>query len=68
LLSTLRTVFEEWEHGAGAQAMDHPARFQLLVGLARYATTVRTNKDSGSAATTAMHFAEGKTTVEIFEE
>ena len=37
------------------------------VGLARYATDIRTNKDSGSATNTAMRFAEGKTTVEVFE-
>ena len=46
----------------------HPARYQLLVGLARYATDIRMNKDSGSATNTAMRFAEGKTTVEAFEE
>jgi hypothetical protein len=46
----------------------HPARYQLLVGLARYATDIRTNKDSGSATNTAMRFAEGKTTVEVFEK
>jgi nitrite reductase/ring-hydroxylating ferredoxin subunit len=62
VLPTLRTVFEEWEHCAG-----HPARHQLLVGLARYATDIRTNKDSGSATNTAMRFAEGKTTVEVFD-
>ena len=62
-LPTLRTVFEEWEHCVG-----HPARYQLLVGLARYATDVRTNKDSGSATNTAMRFAEGRTTVEVFEQ
>src|SRR5258705_549359 len=42
VLPTLRTVFEEWELCAG-----HPARYQLMVGLARYATDIRTNKDSG---------------------
>ena len=62
LLPTLRTVMDEWERCAG-----HPARFQLLVGLARYATDIRTNKDSGSATNTAMRFAEGKTTVDVFE-
>src|SRR5207244_2435250 len=44
ILPTLRTVFEEWERCSG-----HPARYQLLIGLARYATDIRTNKDSGSA-------------------
>ncbi|MBI4552539.1 MAG: Rieske (2Fe-2S) protein [Candidatus Latescibacteria bacterium] len=71
LLPTLRIVFDEWEqcHGSDpALGAGHPARFQLLVGLARYATDIRTNKDSQSAATTAMRFAEGKTTVEVFEE
>ncbi len=63
ILPTLRTVFEEWENCAG-----HPARYQLLVALARYATDIRTNKDSQSATITAMRFAEGKTTVEVFEE
>jgi hypothetical protein len=63
ILPTLRTVFEEWERCAG-----HPARYQLLVGLARYATDIRTNKDSGSATNTALRFAEGKTTVEVFEQ
>jgi nitrite reductase/ring-hydroxylating ferredoxin subunit len=63
VLPTLSTVFEEWERAA-----EHPARFQLLVGLARYATDIRTNKDSGSATNTAMRFAEGKTTVDVFQE
>jgi hypothetical protein len=63
ILPTLHTVFEEWVHCSG-----HPARNQLLVGLARYATDVRMNKDSGSATSTAMRFAEGKTTVEVFDE
>ena len=63
ILPTLRTVFEEWEKCAG-----HPARNQLLVALARYATDIRTNKDSESATITAMRFAEGKTTVEVFED
>lgn len=70
ILPTLRTVFEEWERSSGsdpALGAGHPARFQLLVGLARYATDIRTNKDSGSATNTAMRFAEGKTTVDVFE-
>ncbi len=62
VMPTLSSVFEEWEHAKG-----HPAQYQLLVGLARYATDIRTNKDSGSATNTAMRFAEGKTTVEVFE-
>jgi hypothetical protein len=71
VLPTLRTVFEEWERLSALDAAvesAHPARFQLLVGLARYATDVRTNKDSGSATNTAMRFAEGRTTVEVFEQ
>jgi hypothetical protein len=65
ILPTLRTVFEEWENLDGSP---HPAKYQLLVALARYATDIRTNKDSGSATNTAMRFAEGKTTVDVFEE
>jgi hypothetical protein len=71
VLPALRTVFEEWERSRGsdsAQGAGHPARYQLLVGLARYATDIRTNKDSGSATNTALRFAEGKTTVEVFEQ
>ncbi len=70
VLPTLRSVFEEWERSSGAEpalGAGHAARYQLLVGLARYATDIRTNKDSGSATNTAMRFAEGKTTVELFE-
>jgi nitrite reductase/ring-hydroxylating ferredoxin subunit len=70
ILPTLRTVFDEWERSGGsdrALGAGHPARYQLLVGLARYATDIRTNKNSGSATNTAMRFAEGKTTVEAFE-
>ena len=71
VLPTLRTVFDEWQLSSGSDpnlGAGHPARYQLLVGLARYATDIRTNKDSGSATNTAMRFAEGKTTVEAFEE
>ena len=67
VLPTLRTVFEEWEFLSKAESVN-PARYQLLVGLARYATDIRTNKNSGSATNTAMRFAEGRTTVEAFEE
>jgi nitrite reductase/ring-hydroxylating ferredoxin subunit len=51
VLPTLRTVFEEWERSGGTDpslGAGHPARYQLIVGLARYATDIRTNKDSGS--------------------
>ena len=71
VLPTLCAVFEEWKRCSGsdpALGAGHPARFQLVVGLARYATDIRTNKDSGSATNTAMRFAEGKTTVDVFEE
>jgi nitrite reductase/ring-hydroxylating ferredoxin subunit len=70
ILPTLGAVFEEWGRSSGpdpALGAGHPARYQLLVGLARYATDIRTNKDSGAATNTAMRFAEGKTTVEVFE-
>ena len=69
VLPTLRTVFEEWDNCSSDDSnlgADHPARFQLIVGLARFATDVRSNTDSTSAAFTAMRFAEGKTTVEMF--
>lgn len=62
VIPTLRTVFEEWKYAEG-----HPAQYQLLVGLARYVTDIRTNKDNRSAAATAIRFAEGKTTIEVFE-
>ena len=65
LLPTLGTVFAEWERFATS---DHPARLQILVGLARFATDVRTNKDSGSAARAALRFAQGHTAVDIFED
>lgn len=71
ILPTLHTVFQEWESCNGddpALGYGHPAHYQLLVGLARYATDIRTNKDSLSATTTAIRFAEGKTTVEVFAE
>ena len=67
ILPTLRTVFDEWQLLSKAESV-HPARYQLLVGLARYATDIRANKNSGSATNTAMRFAEGRTTVEAFEE
>ena len=70
ILPTLRTVFDEWGNVSGNEVdlgAGHPARAQLLVGLARYATDVRSNSDGRSAAVTAMRFAEGRTTVEMFE-
>ncbi|MCY3884481.1 MAG: Rieske (2Fe-2S) protein [Gammaproteobacteria bacterium] len=70
VLPTLRTVFEEWDNCCGddeEMGSMHPARYQLIVGLARYATDIRSNTDDTSAAYAASRFAEGKTTVEIFE-
>ncbi len=70
VLPTLRTVFEEWDNCNSGQVelgADHPARFQLIVGLARYAADLRSNTDDSSAAFAATRFAEGKTTVEMFE-
>ena len=59
---TLASIFEEWELLKG-----HPGRNQLLVGLARYAADVRRNKNSQGFAQTALRFAEGRTTVDVFE-
>ena len=70
LLPTLRTVAAEWEAGQeddSTGGAGHPSRRQLLVGLTRYATDIRTNTESGSATTTAMRFAEGRTTVDVFD-
>jgi nitrite reductase/ring-hydroxylating ferredoxin subunit len=64
VLSTLRTIFDEWEHPMIAK---HPARNQLLIGLARYATDVRRRKGSKSAALTAQRFARGQTAVDMYE-
>ena len=66
LLPTLRAVAAEWEDNTSA-GNGHPSRRQLLVGLTRYATDIRTNTESGSATTTAMRFAEGRTTVDVFD-
>ncbi len=71
LLPTLRIVFNEWERVVGGDAAcgaGHPSRYQLLVGLARYATDVRLNKNSMASINTAMRFSEGRTTVEVFDE
>jgi hypothetical protein len=62
ILPTLRTMFDEWE-----TAESHPARDRLLVGLARYAADVRRNKNSRGFVQTAMRFATGRPTVEVFE-
>ena len=71
LLPTLRVAFNEWELITGGDAAcgaGHPSRFQLLVGLVRYATDVRLNKNSMASINTAMRFSEGRTTVEVFDE
>ena len=63
LLSTLRAIRTEW-----AAEYNHPARSQLLIAIARYAADIRTNKDSSAATETAMNFAKGQTTVDVFAE
>jgi hypothetical protein len=63
IVPTLASIFEEWERLKG-----HPARNQLLVGLARYAADVRRNKNSQGFAQTALRFAEGRTTVDVYEQ
>src|SRR5436309_4180150 len=62
LVHALRTVFDEWKVCEG-----HPARNQLLAGLARWATDVRTRAGSQSAAQTAQRFARGQTAVDLYE-
>jgi nitrite reductase/ring-hydroxylating ferredoxin subunit len=71
LLPSLRTVVDEYAHTTGTEAAlgaGHPAALQLVAGLARYATDVRTNKASGAATTTALRFAEGLTTIDVFAD
>lgn len=63
ILNTLRTTFDEWHLCKG-----HPARNQLLVGLARWTTDVRKNTNSDSAARTALRFARGETAVDLYEQ
>ena len=63
ILNTLRTTFDEWQLCQG-----HPARNQLLVGLARWTTDVRQNTNSDSAARTALRFARGETAVDLYEQ
>ena len=63
IVPTMASIYEEWETLKG-----HPARNQLLVGLARYAADVRRNKNSQGFAQTALRFAEGRTTVDVFEK
>jgi hypothetical protein len=64
ILPTLRTVFDEWENPLIAK---HPARNQLLIGLARFATDVRRRKGSKSAALTAQRFGRGQTAVDLYD-
>jgi nitrite reductase/ring-hydroxylating ferredoxin subunit len=64
ILPTLRTVFDEWENPSIAR---HPARHQLLMGLARFATDVRRRKGSKAAALTAQRFARGQTAVDMYD-
>ena len=63
ILNALRTAFDEWE-----LCKEHPARNQLLVGLARWTTDVRKNTNSDSAARTAQRFARGETAVDLYEQ
>ncbi len=63
IVPTLASIFEEWELLKG-----QPARNQLLVGLGRYAADVRRNKNSQGFAQTALRFAEGRTTVDVFDK
>ena len=63
ILHTLRTAFDEWKF-----CEDHPARNQLLVGLARWTTDERKNTNSDSAAKTALRFAKGETAVDLYEQ
>lgn len=62
LLNILSVVFEEWEHCAA-----HPARYKLLVGLARMAADVRKGTENQSAAQTAQRFAKGQTATALYE-
>ena len=63
ILHTLRAAFDEWKLCEG-----HPARNQLLVGLARWTTDERKNTNSDSAAKTALRFAKGETAVDLYEQ
>jgi nitrite reductase/ring-hydroxylating ferredoxin subunit len=62
LVHSLRVVFDEWKLCEG-----HPARNQLLVGLARWATDVRKRAGNQSASQTAQRFARGQTAVDLYE-
>ena len=62
LLSTIHIVDREWHY-----CETHPARNQLIVGLARWATDVRRNAGNDSAVQTAHRFAKGETATELYE-
>ena len=62
LLSTIHIVDREWHY-----CEKHPARNQLIVGLARWATDVRRNAGNDSAVQTAHRFARGETATELYE-
>jgi nitrite reductase/ring-hydroxylating ferredoxin subunit len=62
LVHGLRVVFDEWKLCEG-----HPARNQLLIGLARWSTDVRRRTGNQSAAQTAQRFARGQTAVDLYE-
>ena len=62
LLSSIRIVSEEWK-----SCESHPARNQLIVGLARWATDIRRNAGNDSAVQTAHRFARGETATELYE-
>ena len=62
LLSSIRIVSEEWK-----TCESHPARNQLIVGLARWATDIRRNAGNDSAVQTAHRFARGETATELYE-
>jgi len=62
LLSSIHLVFEEWK-----TCEAHPARNQLIVGLARWATDIRRNAGNDSAVQTAHRFARGETATELYE-
>ena len=62
LLSSIRMVSEEWKICEA-----HPARNQLIVGLARWATDIRRNAGNDSAVQTAHRFARGETATELYE-
>ena len=62
LLSSINIVSEEWR-----TCESHPARNQLIVGLARWATDIRRNAGNDSAVQTAYRFARGETATELYE-